>query len=99
VPSGSSRSGASRPSLEAASERHRRPVARAAEKREVIYRHSETVRITHWLNALVILVLLMSGLQIFNAHLTLYIGSKSSFDDPILAMGAVQDGDKAKGIL
>jgi hypothetical protein len=66
------------------------------EKREVIYRHSGAVRITHWLN--VLLVLLMSGLQIFNAHPALYIGSKSTFDDPILAMGAVQDGDKAKGI-
>jgi thiosulfate reductase cytochrome b subunit len=68
------------------------------EKREVIYRHSGAVRITHWLNALVLLVLLMSGLQIFNAHPALYIGSKSTFDDPILAMEVVQDGDKAKGI-
>ncbi len=68
------------------------------EKREVIYRHSGAVRITHWLNALVLLVLLMSGLQIFNAHPALYIGSKSTFDDPILSMEGVQDGDKAKGI-
>jgi thiosulfate reductase cytochrome b subunit len=67
-------------------------------KREVIYRHSGAVRVTHWMNALVLLVLLMSGLQIFNAHPALYIGSKSTFDDPIVAMGAVQDGDKAKGI-
>ena len=41
---------------------------RRMEKREVIYRHSGAVRITHWVNALVLLVLLMSGLQIFNAH-------------------------------
>jgi thiosulfate reductase cytochrome b subunit len=67
-------------------------------EREVIYRHSGTVRITHWINALVLLVLLMSGLQIFNAHPALYLGSKSTFDDPILAMGATQDGDDVKGV-
>ena len=53
---------------------------------EVIYRHSRAVRITHWVNALVLLVLLMSGLQIFNAHPALYLGEKSDFDKPILAM-------------
>jgi thiosulfate reductase cytochrome b subunit len=73
-------------------------VANAMDKREVIYRHSGAVRITHWLNALVLLFLLMSGLQIFNAHPGLYLGSKSEFDHPIMAMGAVQDGDTAKGM-
>jgi thiosulfate reductase cytochrome b subunit len=56
------------------------------------------VRITHWTNALVLLVLLMSGLQIFNAHPALYIGSKSTFDDPVFAMGAVQQGGTAEGV-
>jgi hypothetical protein len=37
-------------------------------KQEAVYRHSGFVRVTHWVNALVLLVLLMSGLQIFNAH-------------------------------
>lgn len=68
------------------------------EKREVIYRHSGAVRITHWMNALVLLVLLMSGLQIFNAHPGLYLGSKSTFDDPVMAMGAVRDGETARGV-
>ncbi|MGZ8415963.1 MAG: cytochrome b/b6 domain-containing protein [Methyloceanibacter sp.] len=68
------------------------------EQREVIYRHSGTVRATHWVNALVLLVLLMSGLQIFNAHPALYLGAKSTFDDPIMAMGAVHDGDRFKGV-
>ncbi len=68
------------------------------EKREIIYRHSGAVRITHWLNALVLLVLLMSGLQIFNAHPALYIGSKSTFDDPLLAMSEVDEGDSTKGV-
>src|SRR5262245_20705656 len=67
-------------------------------KGEVIYRHSATVRITHWVNALVLLVLLMSGLQIFNAHPALYVGAKSQFDDPIMAMGTVDDDGTPKGI-
>jgi thiosulfate reductase cytochrome b subunit len=67
-------------------------------EREVIYRHSGTVRITHWVNALVLLVLLMSGLQIFNAHPALYLGAKSNFSDPIMAMGLVQDGNSVKGV-
>jgi thiosulfate reductase cytochrome b subunit len=67
-------------------------------KSEVIYRHSATVRITHWVNALVLLVLLMSGLQIFNAHPALYLGAKSDFDDPILAMGTVDEAGTPKGV-
>src|SRR5262245_17039348 len=67
-------------------------------KGEVIYRHSATVRITHWVNALVLLVLLMSGLQIFNAHPALYLGAKSDFDDPIMAMGAIDENGTPKGV-
>jgi thiosulfate reductase cytochrome b subunit len=67
-------------------------------KPEVIYRHSGLVRVTHWVNALVLLVLLMSGLQIFNAHPALYFGSKSVFDDPAMSMRAVQSPDGPKGI-
>ena len=70
----------------------------ASKKREVIYRHAGAVRITHWINALVLLVLLMSGLQIFNAHPALYIGSKSDFDHPILAMQPMMHDDKIYGV-
>jgi thiosulfate reductase cytochrome b subunit len=55
----------------------------------VIYRHSLLVRITHWINVLCITLLLMSGLQIFNAHPALYWGQKSEFDRPLLRMSAV----------
>jgi Ni/Fe-hydrogenase b-type cytochrome subunit len=41
-------------------------------------RHSLIVRLTHWINALALLILVMSGLQIFNAHPNLY-WSKSSY--------------------
>lgn len=66
--------------------------------REVIYRHSGAVRLTHWINALVLLVLLMSGLQIFNAHSALYFGSKSVFADPVLSMTAVREDGTIKGV-
>jgi thiosulfate reductase cytochrome b subunit len=52
-----------------------------------------TVRITHWVNALCLVILLMSGLQIFNAHPTLYFGSKSEPDRAVLSMNAVERAD------
>jgi thiosulfate reductase cytochrome b subunit len=56
--------------------------------RVLIKRHSALVRITHWINALAIFFLVMSGLQIFNAHPALYIGQKSDFQNPVLSMNA-----------
>ena len=61
--------------------------------RRVILRHSVLVRVTHWINALCFFILLMSGLQIFNAHPALYWGNKSTFDDPFLALTAQQKND------
>ncbi|MGC2410928.1 MAG: cytochrome b/b6 domain-containing protein [Methyloceanibacter sp.] len=66
--------------------------------REIIYRHTGAVRATHWVNAVCLLVLLMSGLQIFNAHPALYLGSKSTFDDPVMAMRPMTHGDEMMGI-
>ena len=64
------------------------------------YRHSLTVRMTHWFNAGVLLVMLMSGLQIFNAHPALYWGSASDFDKPIASIVAqlAKDGSEARGV-
>jgi thiosulfate reductase cytochrome b subunit len=42
--------------------------------REVMYRHSVVVRLTHWINALCLVLLLMSGLRLFNYHPALYWG-------------------------
>jgi len=67
-------------------------------KQEAVYRHSGLVRVTHWVNALVLLVLLMSGLQIFNAHPALYLGSKSDFAHPVLMMMALQNDASVKGV-
>jgi thiosulfate reductase cytochrome b subunit len=56
-----------------------------------IYRHKLPIRIMHWINVVCFIVLLMSGLNIFNAHAALNIG-KSSYNGqaPILEMNAVQ---------
>ncbi|MGH8228953.1 MAG: cytochrome b/b6 domain-containing protein [Steroidobacteraceae bacterium] len=53
-----------------------------------VYRHPLLVRIWHWLNALCLFVLLVSGLQIFNAHPALYWGQVSLFSKPWLALGS-----------
>lgn len=50
------------------------------------YRHRLPVRVMHWLNALCIVILFMSGLSIFNAHPALYWGEDSHFDTPLLSM-------------
>lgn len=54
-------------------------------------RHALAVRVMHWVNVVAVFVLLMSGLQIFNAHPRLYWG-QSSYDgsEPVLALGAVR---------
>ena len=63
----------------------------AASAPEVIYRHTFLVRLTHWLNALAIFVLIGSGLDIFNAHPRLYWGrSGDMFDRPILFIHAAR---------
>jgi thiosulfate reductase cytochrome b subunit len=49
--------------------------------KQVIYRHRLPTRIWHWLNAAVILVMLMSGLMIFNAHPRLYWGQYGANPD------------------
>ena len=54
--------------------------------RQLIRRHGSIVRLTHWANALALLLLLMSGLQIFNAHPALYWGVRSTFAEPWLAI-------------
>ncbi len=70
----------------------------AKAKEEIVYRHSRVVRLTHWINVVALLVLLMSGLQIFNAHPALYLGSKSTFADPVMAMQPARRGDQVYGV-
>lgn len=56
-----------------------------------MFRHPLVIRVTHWVNALALAILLMSGLQIFNAHPALYWGPVSTFDHPLLSMTASED--------
>jgi thiosulfate reductase cytochrome b subunit len=65
------------------------PPARPKRVREVIYRHSFVVRLTHWINVLAISLLIMSGAQIFNAHPALYWGQYGAdADKPVISLGA-----------
>lgn len=54
----------------------------------LILRQKLMTRITHWFWAVSLFFLLLSGLQIFNAHPALYIGKESGFeyDNAILAI-------------
>ncbi len=53
--------------------------------RTATYRHPWLVRVTHWVNALCVAILVMSGLQILKAHPHLYWGTASTFADPWLS--------------
>lgn len=63
-----------------------------------VFRHPGMVRATHWINAGIIIIMFMSGLQIFNAHPALYWGSGSSFDAPALSMTGFMENGKPKGV-
>ncbi len=67
-------------------------------KRVMIRRHTVVTRITHWLNVLAISLLLMSGLQIFNAHPALYWGAKSTFADPWVSMTRQDVAGEPRGV-
>ena len=65
------------------------PTRPAKPGRETIFRHSLVVRLTHWINVICISLLLMSGLQIFNAHPRLYWGQYGAdADKPVIEMVA-----------
>jgi len=52
------------------------------------YRHRLPIRLMHWINVVCLTILLMSGLNIFNAHPALYWGQGSTFDRPWVSIGA-----------
>ena len=67
--------------------------------RPLIYRQTIWTRTTHWVWAISLFFLMLTGLQIFNAHPVLYIGQESGFeyDNAILRIGARADGDGYEG--
>src|ERR1700736_2155548 len=63
-------------------------------RRLLFFRHTRVTRLTHWINFLCVAVLLMSGLQIFNAHPALSWGqSGADADRPAFEIGADDSGD------
>ncbi len=62
-------------------------------ERRAVYRHSFVTRITHWAGALAFILLVMSGLQIFNASPQLDASDKSDPSRRVLAIGARNGAD------
>jgi len=62
-----------------------------------VYRHPLMVRITHWLTAIALVVLAMSGMQIFNAHPALYASDASKFDSPVMSIEGMDSVDGPQG--
>jgi thiosulfate reductase cytochrome b subunit len=73
-------------------------VARQSDPR-LIYRQTILTRVTHWTWALALFFLLLSGLQIWNAHPALYIGEESGFeyDNAVLRIGAENTPNGPRG--
>jgi thiosulfate reductase cytochrome b subunit len=65
----------------------------------LVYRQSIWTRITHWVWALCLFFLLLSGLQIFNAHPALYLGNESGFeyDNAVFRIGAINTPEGPRG--
>jgi len=61
---------------------------------ELVRRHRLSTRLWHWVNAVTLLVMLMSGLMIFNAHPRLYWGEYGANSDPAwFEIRATRDGE------
>ena len=68
-------------------------------RRERIYRHTFLVRLTHWINALTIFLMIGSGLNIFNAHPRLFWGETGSeFDHPFLSIQSAVTAHGMRGV-
>lgn len=74
-------------------------MAKAKAEKVMVRRHALVTRIAHWINAVALLLLLMSGLQIFNAHPALYWGNTSTFASPWAAAVAVERDGKTAGVI
>jgi len=67
---------------------------------ELVRRHRLPTRLWHWVNALTLLVMLMSGLMIFNAHPRLYWGEYgANYDHAWLKVGSARSGGGERGYL
>ncbi len=87
------------PSVSVAPSSANPPTVSSPPATERVYRHRLPVRISHWLNVPFLIILIMSGLQIFNAHPALYWGDRSDRDKALLSIRPVdtQSGE-VKGV-
>jgi thiosulfate reductase cytochrome b subunit len=66
---------------------------------ERVYRHRLPIRISHWLNVPILIILIMSGLQIFNAHPALYWDDRSDREHPFLSIRPIKtESGEMRGI-
>ncbi|MDB5872638.1 MAG: Ni/Fe-hydrogenase B-type cytochrome subunit [Ramlibacter sp.] len=63
-----------------------------------IYRHRLPVRIMHWINVVCLVILLMSGLQIFNAHPALYWSQDSRDGTRVMQITQKQVDGQWRGV-
>ncbi len=65
----------------------------------LVYRQSRWTRATHWSWAICLFFLMLTGLQIFNAHPKLYFGNESGFEyeNAVLDIGVKQAGNNVVG--
>ncbi len=63
----------------------------------LVYRHNWITRLTHWMNAVALLILFMSGLQIFNAFPNLHWGSKAEPEEAFFSIYAVEESGEVRG--
>lgn len=75
------------------------PPARPRADGPLVYRQSGWTRVTHWIWAISLFFLLLTGLQIFNSHPALYIGDQSGFqfDNHVLRIGAERTENGPRG--
>ncbi|HEY8681739.1 MAG TPA: cytochrome b/b6 domain-containing protein [Rhodanobacter sp.] len=62
-----------------------------ARSRRLVYRHRLPIRIMHWINVIALSLMFFSGMQIFNAHPSLYWGNRSDAGKELLSLDARED--------
>ena len=69
-----------------------------AEPVSLVYRHRLPVRVMHWVNVVCLVILLMSGLQIFNAHPALYWSDDSRDSTRVMQITQKQVDGQWRGV-
>ena len=64
---------------------------------DLVYRQNRITRTTHWINAIALIVLFMSGLQIFNAFPRLHWGDTTEPEEAFLSIAATNDEGDVRG--